>query len=203
MFGQQWDVFHSFSERRQFHREDAQSIEQILPKAPGLGFSPQVSIGRRDHSNVDSPSSFFTDALNFAFLKDPQQLGLQVERNLADSIKEQSAAIGEFKSPGSVTQRSRERTFGVTEEFAFVKFTWDCGAIDLDQRPLTASAICRWISARCATTSAWESFVCDWRTARTQSRISSFSIRILSNIASTGRSRSDSVTRTRGWPATL
>ena len=85
---QQRNVFNSFSQWGQFHRKHAQSIVQILPEATRFGFVSQVSIGRRDDANVDPSSSFFADAFDFAFLKDSQQLGLQVQRDFADLIEE-------------------------------------------------------------------------------------------------------------------
>jgi len=88
VLGQQGDVFHSFSQRRQLHREHAESIEQFLSKPPCLGFRWQVSIGRRDDTNVDLSSSFFADPFNFAILNNSQQLGLKVQRDLANLIEE-------------------------------------------------------------------------------------------------------------------
>ena len=39
------------------------------------------------------------DALDLAFLEDAQQLRLQVERQLADLVQEEGAAVGQLEAP--------------------------------------------------------------------------------------------------------
>ena len=53
-----------------------------------VGFGSWVAIGRGDDSNVDLSSSFFADPFNFAILNNSQQLGLKVQRDLANLIEE-------------------------------------------------------------------------------------------------------------------
>ncbi|HKY35525.1 MAG TPA: hypothetical protein VJN18_06290 [Polyangiaceae bacterium] len=54
----------------------------------------QISVGGRDHARIDALGLDAADAPHLAFLEDPQQLGLQLETELADFVEEQRAAVG-------------------------------------------------------------------------------------------------------------
>ena len=45
------------------------------------------------------------DALELALLEHAQQLGLQLERDLADLVEEERAAVGELEAPGDRATR--------------------------------------------------------------------------------------------------
>src|SRR6185369_11487643 len=79
-------------------------------------------------------------ALDFVFLQDTQQLGLHRQRQFADFIEEQRAAVGQLETTGFVLQRASERAARMAEEFALEKIIWNRTAIDLDQRTFSARA---------------------------------------------------------------
>jgi len=83
----------------------------------------------------------FADPLELTFLQHAQQLALQRQRNFADLVKEQRAAVGQLKPADAVAQRAGEGAFGVTEEFALEQIGRDRRAIDADQRAVAALAV--------------------------------------------------------------
>jgi hypothetical protein len=91
---QQRDVFLSLSERRKMNGNDAQAVEEIIAEGPfghGVG---QVFIRRRQDADVQLDRSGASDMCHFALLDDAQQLGLNVQADVADLIeKDRSASI--------------------------------------------------------------------------------------------------------------
>jgi hypothetical protein len=67
-----------------------------------------------------------------------QQLDLDFGWKLANLIEKDRAATGKFKPSDTLFGRSRKSSLFVTEEFAFDKTGRQCGAVDLNQRPITA-----------------------------------------------------------------
>ncbi len=100
----------------------------------------KIPVGRGN----DPDAHFFclraSDGLELALLQHAQQLGLQVERQLADLVEKDGAAIGERKAPLAFLGGSSECPLLMAEEFAFHQGGRDRGTIDGDQRLVTASA---------------------------------------------------------------
>src|SRR3984957_10418628 len=57
-------------------------------------------------------------AFELPLLQSAQELGLQVHRNIADFIEEQSTVISQFEAAALLDQRSCEGTLFMTEQFA-------------------------------------------------------------------------------------
>ena len=80
-------------QRRHLDREHAEPVEQIEPE-PAVGdLLLQIAIGRRQHADVHPPGRVVADALELAFLQDAQQLRLEIQRDLADLVEKQRAAV--------------------------------------------------------------------------------------------------------------
>src|SRR5262245_8042235 len=81
------DVRPALAKRRNLDRKDAEPVEQVLakPALRRLGF--EIAIGGRDHTHIDLACSIVTDALELALLKHPQELRLQLERDLSDFVQ--------------------------------------------------------------------------------------------------------------------
>ena len=80
------------------------------------------------------------DALELPLLQHAQQLALQLERDLADLVEKQRAAVGQFEPADAVAQRAGEGALDVAEELALEQFARDRRAVDPDQRPVAAAA---------------------------------------------------------------
>ncbi len=57
--------------------------------------------------------------LELSLLQDPQQLGLDVEWNLADFIEKDRSSRRQFESTNAAVDRAGEGPFFVAEKFAF------------------------------------------------------------------------------------
>src|SRR4029077_14511163 len=79
-------------------------------------------------------------AFELPLLQSAQELGLQVHRNIADFIEEQSAVISQFEAAALLDQRSRERTFFMTEQFALPQSRRNGRTVEADECSRTARA---------------------------------------------------------------
>ena len=71
---------------------------------------------------------------HFFFLQDAQQLGLQFQRQFADFVEEDCAAIGGLKQSLLRFQRSGEGSLFVAEQLAFDQRGHQRSAVDRDER---------------------------------------------------------------------
>ena len=79
--------------------EHVQPIVEIAAKQAVLHHLRQVAIGGGDDAHIHVQSPRAAQALEFLFLKNAQQLGLKFQRDVADFVKKQRAAVGEFEAP--------------------------------------------------------------------------------------------------------
>jgi hypothetical protein len=97
-------------------------------------------VGRRQYPNVDLGGGRGAHPPDFAFLEDAQELGLHLDRNVADLVEEEGSALRGFEQPLVGCTCSRERTSLVAEQLAFEQALGQGGAIDSDERSLGAAA---------------------------------------------------------------
>ena len=136
MRGQERDVPRSGTEWRQLEWEHVQPVEQILPKAACADLFGQILVGGGNHANVDLARDVLADALVLPLLQHAQQLRLQIDRQIADLIEKNRAAIGDLEAAGPVAHGARERPAHVAEELALEHLARDGAAVDPHKRPL-------------------------------------------------------------------
>src|SRR5258705_8287001 len=95
---------------------------------------------RGDDSYIDLLGLRRPEALEGAFLQHAQQLGLEVERQIADLIEEQRSVVRELEAPLACANRARERAARVSEQLALDERRRQRGAIDDDERVRAAGA---------------------------------------------------------------
>ena len=84
-----------FAQRRDAQADDVEPVEQVLAEAPVLDLLFEVGVGRGDDADVDGERRGLAERADLAGLEEAQQLGLQVEAELADLVeKERAAARG-------------------------------------------------------------------------------------------------------------
>src|SRR5207302_7198921 len=66
-------------------------------------------------------------------LQNPKQLGLQLQRDFADFVEEESALIRQFQAPNLLADRSSKCTLLVAEQFAFQQTGGNGSAIQADE----------------------------------------------------------------------
>ena len=90
-------------------------------------------------ADVDLDRLLAADALEPALLEHAQELGLQAERQLADLVEEQRAAVGHLEAAGLLFGRAGERALLVAEQLALDQRLGERGAVDGDARTLRAA----------------------------------------------------------------
>ena len=95
------------------------AVVQILPEAPFPDQLLQVHIRSADEPDVDRNGLASAHSHHAPALDHPQQLGLQVQRNIADFIEEQRSSSGLLELADMVRVRVRKRTLDMAEQLAF------------------------------------------------------------------------------------
>src|ERR1700758_976428 len=95
---QQWDIFGPFSQCRNLDGKYIQAKKEIRAELMIFDHRRQVLVGRCNQTHVGAKRSRASQPLKLAFLQDTKKLRLQLERNFADLIQEQSAVVREFQT---------------------------------------------------------------------------------------------------------
>ena len=80
------------------------------------------------------------DALDFSFLQHAQKLCLHRERHVADLVEEKRAVMGLLEFSNVPGGRAGERAFFVAEQLRFHQFCWNRGAVERNERAVSARA---------------------------------------------------------------
>ena len=89
--------------------DDVEPVEEILAEPALLHHLPQIDVGRGDDADVDLDRLHAAEPHELALLNDAQQLGLRLERDVADFVEEDRAAVGEVEQPLLRVDRAGER----------------------------------------------------------------------------------------------
>src|SRR5438094_2931179 len=137
---QRGDVVGSLAQRRDVDREDVQAVVEVVAEALLLDQPGQVAVRRGDKSDVDLDRPGAADTLELLLLEDPEELRLELERDLAHLVEEERAAMGHLEASDLLRDGPGERAPLVAEEFTLEEPRWDSRAIDLDEGSLAAAA---------------------------------------------------------------
>src|SRR5690606_6496766 len=121
-------------QRRDVDVDHVDAEEQILAEAAVLDRGLEVAVGGRDQPHVGLELLVGADRSNLALLERAQQLGLDLQRDLADLVEEQRAA-------GRLLKQARARLAGVgegplrvAEQLALEQGVGDRRAVDRHER---------------------------------------------------------------------
>src|SRR5882757_8311470 len=106
------------AQRGKMYGDDVQAEIKVLAEGAVAISGFQVAIGGGDNAYVDCDVRIAAYWPNFLLLQDAQELGLHFERQLANFIEEDCAAVGGLKETGFCFYGSGEGAFFVAEEFA-------------------------------------------------------------------------------------
>ncbi len=134
------NVLPTVAQRRNPNGKHLQPEKQVLAEPILAHRLTEVAIGGRNQSDIDLQSSAAAQSLEGAILQNPQQFGLQLERQLADLVEKQRAAIGDLEPSALPSHRARVRTFLATEQLAFDQRSGQRRAVDPDQQPVSPLA---------------------------------------------------------------
>ena len=121
------------AQRHQRERKYVQAVIEIFAEAPGGDFLAQAAVGGRDHAHIEAIGVRAAQALDLALLQNPQQLGLQRQRNLGDLIEQQGAALRLLELAGVRGVRAGEAPRSQPNSMASSMFSGNGGAIDRDE----------------------------------------------------------------------
>ena len=123
--------------------DDVEAIVEVFAELSLLGEPQQVAIGGGDDADVDLDGLRPADALESAFLEHAQQFGLHGQRDLADLVEKDRAAVRQLEPALALTGRAGERPLLVAEELAFEQRLRQGRAIDGDERGVRGAAMLR------------------------------------------------------------
>ena len=89
-------------------------------------------MGSGDQPDIHANRLRASDALKFPLLQNAQQLGLRVQRQVADFIQKQRAAMRLLKTADTMLDRARECAFHVSEKLGFKQAFGKSVAVDGD-----------------------------------------------------------------------
>src|SRR5262249_47476571 len=104
---------------RNSNRDDLQPEIQILAETAFAHLFSQVAMGGGDNPNVDSYFGCCAYRPEAFALDDAEQLGLDIHRQLANLVKEQSSLVGLLKKSRMIPVRAGESAFAIAKQFRF------------------------------------------------------------------------------------
>src|SRR5690606_14567195 len=105
-------------QRRQLHADLRDAEEEVAAEPTGVHLRAEIAARRGEDAHVDRLDGRSADALHLALREHAEQLGLEVERELAELVEEQRAAVRLGDRALLALGRARERALLVTEEEA-------------------------------------------------------------------------------------
>ncbi len=103
---------------RHGYRKHRQPEEQVLTETSGRDRGTQAAVGRRHEAHVHLDGRCAADALEALLFERAENLGLQRQRQVADLVEKQRAAVGHLELARLSGHRAGERALLVTEELA-------------------------------------------------------------------------------------
>ena len=116
VLGELGHVAEPVAQRRHPDREHVEPVVEVLAELAFLDQLDHVAVGRGDEAEVDLHRALGADRIDLAFLQRAQQLDLRFERQLADLVEEQRAAVGFLELADALVGGAGERALLVAEQ---------------------------------------------------------------------------------------
>ncbi len=120
--------------------EHVEAEEQVLAEGAGRHHRAQVAVGGGDHPHVDLHRHGAAQPVERLLLQRPQHLGLERQRQLADLVEEQRAAVRDLEAARPPRDRAGERAAFVAEQLALEQRAGDRRAVHRHERPVAPLA---------------------------------------------------------------
>ena len=133
MLGEQSGVAGPLGEARDSHHDFGEAVVEILAERARRDHLFEILVGGADDPRVDRDRLAAADPLDHPLLQEAQQLDLQRQRDVADLVEEQRAAMGELDLALGGLDRAGEGALLVAEQFGFEQILGDRGAVDRDE----------------------------------------------------------------------
>src|SRR5207244_8352100 len=112
-----------------------QPVKQVFAKFLLLDHLPQVAIGRCNQACIGSQGARASQAFELPFLEHAQQLGLKLERDVADLIQKYRSPIGQLKAADALRNSADKSAHLVAEELAFERAGWNDDTVEPNTGP--------------------------------------------------------------------
>src|SRR5262249_25799864 len=109
------DVVGVLAKRRQARLEDRKAEIKVRAEAVLVDLGAKVAVGRGDHAHVDGLVAVGADTLDLTAFENPEELGLELGRQLADLVEEDGAAGRRLEDALARAARAGERAALVAE----------------------------------------------------------------------------------------
>src|SRR5262249_56837343 len=108
-------------------------VVEVLAQLAVLDELDHVAVGGRDQPEIDLDRPLGPDRVDFAGLQRAQQLDLRFERQLADLVEKQRAAIGLLEFADALVARTGAGALFMPEQTPFTEIGGDGAAVDGDE----------------------------------------------------------------------
>ena len=130
-------------EARDLHHDFRQPIIEVVAE-PAVGdHRVEVLVGRADDASVDRDRGAAADPLDHPLLKEAQQLDLERQRDVADLIEEQGAALRQLDLARRRLDRPGKSAALISEQLGLKQVLRNCRAIDGDELARCRATISR------------------------------------------------------------
>ncbi len=113
--------------------QHVEAVEQVFAEPALRHRFLEVDVGCGQHADVDPDRLPAADALKRSFLQHPQQIGLCVERQVADLVEEDGSAIGRLEQADAAPGRPGECAALVAEQLGLHEVRRQRTAVDGDE----------------------------------------------------------------------
>ena len=127
------DVVRPLPQRRQHEREDVQPVVEVLAEAAVGDHPRQVAVRGRHQPHVHLDRLRAAEALELLLLQHAEQLGLQLQRDVADLVEEQRPLVGQLEAADLLADGAGEGALLVAEQLALQQPRGDGRAVELDE----------------------------------------------------------------------
>src|ERR1019366_1985840 len=110
------EVVRALPQRWHFRRNNVEPKIQVFAKAALGDALFEIAAGGGNDADLGLTGDILAHPLVFTFLQQPQQLGLDLHRQVSNLVEKKRPARGDFDFAPMVTQGAREPYFDVAEQ---------------------------------------------------------------------------------------
>ena len=105
---QRLNVLAALAQGRKVDRHHVQPVIEVFAEPSGIDLVEQIAVRRRDDAGVDLLGVVVTNPLEFSFLKDAEQLDLELGRGAVDLVQEDRSRVCGLEPSGPIVNRAGE-----------------------------------------------------------------------------------------------
>ena len=126
------NVLAAIAQRRNGDRKHVEPVVQVATETTLPDFLGQVPIGRRDDADIDVDRARAAQPLDLALLQHAEQLGLELERQLADLVEQNRSPVRQLEAANLRRVRAGEGAALAPEQLALDEVGRQRRAVDDD-----------------------------------------------------------------------